>query len=110
MRGNSRIRLATGVVALVAALSMAAIAVPAALASKGQDFRGKVVSTTKKPRSVTVDTKQRGSVKFGITNQTRYDHINGFSALKPGLRVEVKAKKQGGAWVATKIERPGSHH
>jgi hypothetical protein len=105
MRGSSRIRLAVGLVALIAALSMAAIAVPVALASKGEDFHGKVASTHSHPRTVKVDTGSRGTMQFRVTQRTRFEHIHGFSGLKPGLRVEVQARHRNGGWVATKIER-----
>ena len=105
MRGSFRAKLAAGMVALVAALSMAVIAVPAAQASKTEDFHGKVVSTQQQPKSVTVDTRSRGTVRFRVTQKTKFDHIKGFSGLKPGLKVEVHAKHQNGGWVAIKIDR-----
>ncbi len=109
MRGMFRSRLALGLVAL---LSMAAIAVPVASASKDShrhDLRGKVVSTQQHPKTVIVNTRSKGKVSFRVTKQTRYDHIKGFSALKPGLKVEVHARHRNGGWVATKIDRRGSH-
>lgn len=109
MRGMFRSRLA---LALVAILSIAAIAAPVATASKDShrhDLRGKVVSTQQHPKTVTVNTRSKGKVDFRLTKQTRYDHIKGFSALKPGLKVEVHAKHRNGGWVATKIDRRGSH-
>ena len=106
MRGSFRAKLAAGMVALVAALSMAVIAVPAAQASKTEDFHGKVVSTQQQqPKSVTVATRSRGTVRFRVTQKTRFDHIKGFSGLKPGLKVEVHARHQNGGWVAIKIDR-----
>ena len=105
MRGSFRSRLAIGVLALIAALSLAAIAVPAAMASKIEDFHGKVVSKDRHPRSVTVHTRSRGDIRFRVNQQTKYDHLSGFSALKPGLKVEVHAKHTSGGWVATKIDR-----
>ncbi len=105
MRGSSRKRLATVVLAFIAALSLAAIAVPAAMASKADDFKGKVVSTQTSPKSVKVDTKSRGKIRFAINGKTKYEHLSGFSALKPGLKVEVHAKHKSGGWVATKIDR-----
>lgn len=109
MRGSFSARRAVGLAALVAALSMAVVAVPAAQASKVEDFHGKVVSTQKNPKSVTVDTRSGGKVRFRVTQQTKFDHINGFSGLKPGLKVEVHAKQQSGSWVATKIDRQTRH-
>jgi uncharacterized protein DUF5666 len=105
MRGSFRSRLAIGVLALIAALSLAAVAVPAAMASKIDDFNGKVVSTDRHPRSVKVDTRSRGNIRFKVNQQTKYDHLNGFSALKPDLKVEVHARHTSGGWVATKIDR-----
>jgi hypothetical protein len=109
MRGVFRSRLGLVLVALIAALSMASLAVPAALASKNEDFRGKVVSTHVHPRTVNVHNRSRGTVRFRVTKRTRYEHIKGFSALKRGLGVEVHAKHRNGGWVATKIDRRGSH-
>ncbi len=109
MRGMFRSRLAF---VLAALLSMAAIAAPVATASKDShrhDLRGKVVSTQHHPKKVIVNTRSKGKVDFRVTKQTRYDHIKGFSALKPGLKVEVHARHQNGGWVATKIDRRGSH-
>lgn len=105
MKGSYRARLAAGMVALVVALSMAVIAVPVAQAKKAEDFHGKVVSTQQQPKSVTVDTRSRGTVRFRVTQKTRFDHIKGFSGLKPGLKVEVHARHQNGGWVAVKIDR-----
>jgi hypothetical protein len=97
---------------LVAVISTVAIAAPAATAARdnhGHDLRGKVVTTKRHPKVVTVDTRSKGKVDFRVTGRTRYDHIKGFSALKPGLRVEVHAKHRNGGWTATKIDRRGSH-
>ncbi len=111
MRDIFRRRLALLSVAVIAALSMAAIAVPMASASRdqSQDFRGKVVSTSHHPKTVKVNTRSRGKLGFRVTQRTRYDHIKGFAALKPGLKVEVHAKHRNGGWVATKIDRRSSH-
>jgi Domain of unknown function (DUF5666) len=109
MRGMFRSKFALVLVALV---SVAAIAAPVATASRDNhrhDLRGKVVSTKRHPKTVTVNTRSKGEVDFRITNQTRYDHIKGFSALKPGLKVEVHAKHRNGGWIASKIDRRGSH-
>ena len=111
MRGISRSRLALAMVGLLVALSLAAIAVPVATASRDQtrDFRGKVVSVDRHPKSVKVDTRSGGNVTFRITKQTKFEHMKGFSALKPGLKVEVNAKHRNGGWVASRIDRLGSH-
>ena len=111
MRDIFRRRLALVSVAVIAALSIAAIAVPMVSASRdqSQDFRGKVVSTDPHPKTVKVDTKSKGKLSFRVNQQTRFEHIKGFSALKPGLKVEVHAKHRNGGWVATKIDRLGSH-
>jgi len=106
MEGGFRTRLAIGAAALLAVLSLAAFAIlPAALASRVDDFTGKVVSTDLRLRSVQVDTRSRGNTRFEVNRQTRYEHLNGFSALKPGLKVEVHAKHTSGGWIATKIDR-----
>ena len=111
MRDILRRRLALLSLAVIAALSMAAIAAPMASASRDerQDFQGKVVSTQTHPKIVKVDTKSRGKLSFRVNQQTRFEHINGFSALTPGLKVEVHAKHRTGGWVATKIDRHSSH-
>ena len=113
MRGTSRARsrLALVLVGLLAVTSMVAVAAPVASASRDQsrDFRGTVVSTHRHPKTVTVNTQSKGKVSFRVTNQTRYDHIKGFSALKQGLRVEVHAKHRNGGWVAIKVDRLSSH-
>lgn len=111
MRDIFQRRLALVTVAVIAALSMAAIAVPMASASRdqSQDFRGKVISTDRHPKTVKVDTRSRGKLKFRVNQQTRFEHIKGFSALKPGLKVEVHAKHRNGGWVAKKIDRLSSH-
>ena len=114
MRDVFRRRLALVSVAAIAALSMAAIAVPMASASRDQspgseDFHGKVVSTDQHPKTVKVDTTSRGTLSFRVNQQTRFEHIKGFSALTPGLKVEVHAKHGNGGWVAKKIDRRSSH-
>ena len=112
MRDMFRRRLALVSVAMIAALGVAAIAVPAvsALTDHGsRDFRGKVISTDRHPRIVKVDTRSNGGLSFRVNKRTRFEHIKGFSALKPGLKVEVQAKHRSGGWTATKIDRRGSH-
>jgi Domain of unknown function (DUF5666) len=114
MKAITRSRLGAGLVAAIAALSIVAAGVPAALASHDHssdrhDFRGKVVSTDRHPSTVKVHTRSGKTKQFRITKRTRFEHLSGFSALKSGLKVEVHAKHRNGGWVAAKIDLRTSH-
>lgn len=111
MNRKSRLRYTVGLAALVVALGAAAIAVPAASASTStrEDFKGRVVSTQRQPTRVVLKTRSGRTVRFRVTKNTRFRHIKGFSGLKRGLRVEVKARHASSGWVAIRIERSGSH-
>jgi hypothetical protein len=51
------------------------------------------------------DREHGTSTTVKVTPNTRFDGIRGFSALRRGERVEVKAVRSAGTLTATKVER-----
>lgn len=68
---------------------------------------GRIVAVSSQARTLTVRDRERGTVTFNVTVRTRFDRIAGFSALRTGERVDVRAARSKGRLVATKVE-PGA--
>ena len=66
---------------------------------------GRVVAVNAGARTFTVRDAERGTLKVKVTSSTRFQRITGFSALRKGQRVDVRAKKAGNGWRATIVER-----
>jgi|KBSMisStandDraft_5_1062788.scaffolds.fasta_scaffold925183_1 hypothetical protein len=66
---------------------------------------GRVVAINSSARTFTVRDAERGTLKVKVTSTTRFQRITGFSALRKGQRVDVRAKKAGSSWRATIVER-----
>jgi hypothetical protein len=90
----------------------AAVAAAPATAAAAQ-FEGKVVSVNRAAKTFRLNDSERGSKRIKVTANTRFERVNGFSALHAGLRrIEVTAHRANGRWVATVVERSGGggHH
>jgi hypothetical protein len=95
----------TFITALVAAVAVAASAVPA----RGlTEFDGTVVSKNRDNRSFRLRDFERGTVRIFVTRNTRFERINGFAGLRVGARnIESVVRKRDGRWVALEVERSG---
>jgi hypothetical protein len=110
-------KITAAVTAAVAMLVTGLAIVTTAGASHGnhalRHFEGKVVSVDAAAQTFRLKDHERGTATFEVTDDTRFEGLSGFSALTEGLkRVEVKAKRVDGAWVARKVERSArrGHH
>lgn len=99
---------------LLTALAVAVPTLPATAAAPSaspaalRQFEGTVVSVNDGARTFRLRDSERGTKTIKVTSATTFQRINGFSALKPGMkRVEATVKRSNGRWVATKVERSG---
>jgi hypothetical protein len=93
-------------VALVPAAGAGTTAAPSA--AQLREFEGTVVSVNRDARTFRLRDEERGTARIKVTSRTRFERLAGFSALRPGLRrIEAKVQRQGGAWVASEVERSG---
>ncbi len=95
---------AAAAAAMVAAVLVGAIAVPAQAALKHYD--GKVVAVGQS--SFKLKTESGRKLEFAVDGRTHFDRINGgLDGLSRGDRIEVDAKADGGKLVARKVEPRG---
>ena len=89
---------------------LAAVAVPAAVApaaAPAREFEGTVVAVNRDARTFKLRDQGR-TVRIKVTRTTRYERLAGFSALRRGMTgIEAVARRSGGRWVATLVERSG---
>jgi hypothetical protein len=101
----------TFIAALVAAVAVAASAVPAGAAVQTRgltEFDGTVLSKNAKNRSFRLRDFERGTVRIFVTRNTRFERIAGFAGLKVGAKnIESVVRKRDGRWVAVEVERSG---
>ena len=101
----------TFLTALVAAVAVAASAVPsgAAVQTRGlTEFDGTVLSKNRENRSFRLRDLERGTVRIFVTPNTRFERIAGFTGLRVGARnIEAVVRKRNGHWVALEVERAG---
>ena len=91
--------------ALIATAVLGA-AVPATASAR--EFEGRIVSVNKDNRTFRIHDSERGTKRIKVNRNTRFERINGFSALRKGMRnIEVNAFRKNGRWVATEVERSG---
>jgi hypothetical protein len=100
-----------GALALVAATAGALIgpaAAPAAVerAAALTKFDGRVVSVDRQARRFRLRDLERGVVRIHVRASTRFERVAGIRAITRGMRLDVTARRSGGRWVATKVERP----
>jgi hypothetical protein len=77
---------------------------PASAAAATRHVEGRVVAIDRPARTFTVRDAERGTLKARVTATTRFERVS-FSALRTATRVDVRAKRAGGVWNATKVER-----
>ena len=93
-------------VLVIAALALAAFALPAQAALRHID--GTVVSKNADSNSFRIKTQSGSQVRIKVTSSTRFQRIaGGFSGLHKGLAIEVDAKSTSNGLVATQVETRG---
>ena len=93
-------------ITIPALLATAVMAAPAAAAAA--EFEGTVRSVNRENRTFRLDDSERGVKRIKVNRNTRFERIDGFRALRAGMRnVEVVAKRRDGRWVAIEVERSG---
>jgi hypothetical protein len=101
----------TFLTALVAAVAVAATAVPAAAGVQTRgltEFDGTVLSKNRENRSFRLRDFERGTVRIFVTGNTRFERVAGFAGLRVGARnIEAVVRKRNGRWVALEVERSG---
>jgi hypothetical protein len=101
----------TFLTALVAAVAVAATAVPSGAAAQTRglaEFDGTVLSKNRENRSFRLRDFERGTVRIFVTRNTRFERIAGFAGLRAGARnIEAVVRKRNGRWVALEVERSG---
>ena len=97
--------LAAGV-AVLATLLMLAVA----QAAVAKEFEGRVVSKNNAEQTFRLNKENGGIVRIAVNDGTKYQRVAGFGAIEQGMKLEAIAKKAGGDWLASKVEkaRPGS--
>ena len=91
----------------IAAALPAAAAVPTAGAATVREFEGTVTSVDRSARTFRLRDEGR-TVTIRVTRSTRYERLSGFAAIRTGATdIEAVAKRSGGRWVATLVERSG---
>jgi hypothetical protein len=103
-------------VLVLAALALAAVAVPAQAALRHVD--GTVVSKNADTHSFRLKTQSGNQIRIKVNSSTRFQRIaGGFGGLHKGLAVEVEAKSTSNGLVATHVETrtggggaDGGHH
>lgn len=82
-----------------------ALALPAG-ATAATRFEGTVVAVNPSGRTFRLNDAERGTRRFRVTAATNFERIAGFAGLKAGQkRIEVTARRSGGRWIATRVER-----
>jgi hypothetical protein len=85
-----------------------AAAAPTADAAALRELEGKVVSVNRDNRTFRLRDSERGTVRIRVTRNTRFERIDGFGALRRGMRrIEATVHRSNGHWVATAVERSG---
>jgi hypothetical protein len=94
-------------IAVMAAV-LTALSATAATAATAREFEGTVVSVTRDARTFRLNDAERGTARFKVIRNTRFERVAGFAGLKVGAkRIEVIATRRNGVWVALSVERSG---
>jgi hypothetical protein len=96
--GRVRLALATALVAVLAMLSIAQAASAAV-------FEGPVLSKDNEAKTFRMNPENHSNVTIKVTDSTKFQRIDGFGGLHKGLDVEAKVVKQGGDWIAKRVEK-----
>jgi hypothetical protein len=94
-------------IAVMAAV-VTALSATAATAAPVREFEGTVVSVNRDARTFRLNDAERGTARFKVTRNTRFERVGGLAGLKAGAKnIEVTAKRKDGVWVALEVERSG---
>jgi hypothetical protein len=92
----------------VLAVALTAFSATAATAATAREFEGTVVSVNRDAHTFRLNDVERGTVRIKVTRNTRFERIDGFGALRRGMRrIEATVHRSNGHWVATAVERSG---
>lgn len=95
-------RAAAGLLAVVTALALAAVAAPVQAALRHID--GAVVSKNAAAKTFRIST-QSGNLRIGVNSSTRFERIpGGFGGLRKGMRIEVDAARTSNGLLAKHVE------
>lgn len=87
---------------------VAAAVAAAPAAASAVEFEGTVRSVNREKRTFRLFDCERGTKRIKVNRNTRFERIDGFRALRAGMRnVEVVARRRNGRWVAIEVERSG---
>jgi hypothetical protein len=93
---------------LTVPVMVAATVAAAPAAAAAAEFEGTVRSVNRDKRTFRLHDSELGTKRIKVTRNTRFERIDGFGALRAGMRnVEVVAKRRDGRWVAIEVERSG---
>ena len=101
--------LAAALLALSAsAVSFAGTAPKPQADAAARQFEGTVLSVDRDAKTFRLRDVERGTKRFKVTANTRFERINGLAGLKAGAKnIEVTAKRKNGKWIAIEVERSG---
>jgi Cu/Ag efflux protein CusF len=99
--------LATAALAAGGIVATGATAQAPVSAAATRHVEGAVTAVDRSARTLTVRDAERGTLRVRVTATTRFERTT-FSSLRTGQRVDVRAKRAGGAWTATKVEPAGA--
>ena len=88
-------------VAIVAMFVLLAVAQAASAA----EFEGPVLSKNRDAHTFRMNPENHANVTIKVNGQTKYQRLDGFGDIHPGLDVEVIASRQDGDWLASKVEK-----
>ena len=96
------------------ALALAALVLAFGLLASGQraeaavsKLEGPVLSKNSQKRTFRINAQNRGPIRFRVTQATQFERVSGFSGLRRGRQVEVRARRTSNGWIALKIEPRG---
>jgi hypothetical protein len=108
------IKLTFVLAAALLALSASAVTWAGAVSPNPQasaaarQFEGTVLSVNRDAKTFRLRDVERGTKRFKVTANTRFERVNGLAGLKAGARnIEVTAKRKTGKWIAIEVERSG---
>ena len=108
------IKLTFVLAAALLALSASAVAWAGAASPQPQasaaarHFEGTVLSVNRDAKTFRLRDAERGTKRFKVTANTRFERVSGLAGLKAGAKnIGVTAKRKDGKWIALKVERSG---
>ncbi|HEX7297716.1 MAG TPA: DUF5666 domain-containing protein [Solirubrobacteraceae bacterium] len=112
MRTSLTIAAATAALAAGGVAAAGAATSTPVSAAALRHVEGRVTALDRSARTFTVRDAERGTLRVRVTSTTKFERVT-FSALRIGTRVDVRARRSGDRWNATKVERAGvaaDHH